>query len=471
MKPDRFIQKARRFGKLVGESIRGTEYDFTQIRLSKAILILSVPMILEMVMESVFAIADIWFVSHLGDQAIATVGVTEALNTIVYAIGFGLSIAITAMVSRRIGGKDPTKAARAAGQAITLTLVISTLFAVPGAIFAKDILLLMGLDQGLVEEYSVYTAIIMGSNSIVMLLFVHNAIFRSAGDAAISMKVLLLANMLNLVLDPCLIFGWGPFPELGIKGAAIATATGRGVAVLWQLWLLFRGNGRIQLRWNFLLPYPDDILKLLNLSWSAVLQNLIATASWVVLMRIMARYGSEVLAGYTIAIRILMFCLLPSWGISNAASTLTGQNLGGNRPDRAERAVWTTGKVNVLLLGVISIVLILWPGLFIGFFTTQPGVLQAGIEGLRIVSYGMVAYGMGMVMHQAFNGAGDTRTPLLLNFISFWIIEIPLAWLLAISTGMNEYGIFYAILIAETTLTFLGIILFRRGRWKLKKID
>lgn len=467
---DTFLKLRRTIG-LIGESIRGTEYDFTQIRLSKAILILSVPMILEMVMESVFAIADIWFVSHLGDEAIATVGVTEALNTIIYAVGFGLSIAITAMVSRRIGEKQPGKASGAAGQAITLSLIFSTLIAVPGAFYAEEILILMGLSPEMAGEYSVYTAIILGTNGIVVLLFVNNAIFRSAGDAALSMKVLWLANILNIILDPCLIFGWGPFPELGIKGAAIATSIGRGVAVIWQLSLLFRGNGRIKVLAKHLVPQGSEIRKILDLAWSAVFQNLIATASWVLLMRFMAQFGSEVLAGYTIAIRILMFCLLPSWGISNAASTLTGQNLGAGRPDRAERAVWATGKVNVVLLGIISLILIIWPEAFIGFFTTQEGVLKAGSEGLRIISYGMVAYGLGMVMHQSFNGAGDTRTPLWLNFISFWVIEIPLAWLLAFSLGMNEHGVFYAILIAESTLTILGVYMFRRGRWKQKKID
>ena len=465
------LLKLRRTIRLIGESIRGTDYDFTQIRLSKAILILSVPMILEMVMESVFAIADIWFVSHLGDEAIATVGVTEALNTIIYAVGFGLSIAITAMVSRRIGEKQPARASRAAGQAITISIIFSTLIAIPGAVYAEDILILMGLSQEMAREYSVYTAIIMGTNGIVVLLFVNNAIFRSAGDAALSMKVLWLANILNIILDPCLIFGWGPFPELGIKGAAIATSIGRGVAVLWQLWLLFRGNGRIKVFLKYLIPQGSEIRKILDLAWSAVFQNLIATASWVLLMRFMAQFGSEVLAGYTIAIRILMFCLLPSWGISNAASTLTGQNLGAGRPDRAERAVWATGKVNVALLGIISLILVIWPEAFIGFFTAQEGVLKAGSEGLRIVSYGMVAYGLGMVMHQSFNGAGDTRTPLWLNFISFWVIEIPLAWLLAFSLGMNEHGVFYAILIAESTLTILGVYMFRRGKWKQKKID
>jgi putative MATE family efflux protein len=283
--------------------------------------------------------------------------------------------------------------------------------------------------------------------------------------------VLWLANILNIILDPCLIFGWGPFPELGIKGAAIATSTGRGVAVVWQLWLLFKGNGRVKIKRYHLLPNWNEIRKLLNLSWSAVLQNLIATASWVVLMRIMAQFGSEVLAGYTIAIRILMFCLLPSWGISNAASTLTGQNLGAGRSDRAEKAVWATGKVNAILLGLISIVLIIWPDVFISFFTKQEGVVAAGAHGLRIISYGMIAYGIGMVMHQAFNGAGDTRTPLLLNLISFWIIEIPLAWILAVSLKMDEFGVFYAVLIAESTLTLLGVLLFRRGRWKNRKID
>jgi len=461
-----FTGKVRRLTELVGEAIRGTEYDYTRIRLSKAIFLLAVPMVLEMVMESVFAIADIWFVSHLGDEAIATVGVTESLNTIVYALGFGLSIAVTAIVARRIGEKNPEKAAVAAGQAILLTLIISVAIAIPGAIYATEILMLMGLPEEMASAYSGYTAIILGSNVIVMLLFVNNAIFRSAGNAAISMKVLWLANILNIVLDPCLIFGLGPFPELGITGAAIATSTGRGIAVIWQLWLLFNGSGRVKLSMKHFVPRPAEMARLLNLSWSAIMQNIIATASWVVLMRFMAQYGSEVLAGYTIAIRILMFCLLPSWGISNAASTLTGQNLGAGEPERAEKAVWATGKINVVLLGIISAVLIIWSEYFIGVFTNQPGVIESGAEGLRIVSYGMVAYGLGMVMHQSFNGAGDTRTPLWLNLISFWIIEIPLAWFLAVTLEMEESGVFYAILIAESTLTILGVWLFKRGKWK-----
>lgn len=456
--------------KLIGESIRGTDYDYTQIRLSKAILLLSIPMILEMVMESVFAIADIWFVSHLGDEAIATVGVTESLNTVVYAIGFGLSIAITAMVSRRIGAHQPERAARAAGQAIMLTLIISTAIAIPGAIYADRILMMMGLSEEMAKANAGYTSIMLGSNVIVMLLFVNNAIFRSAGNAAISMKVLWFANILNIILDPCLIFGLGPFPELGIKGAAIATSIGRGLAVVWQLILLFNGRGRVKLKLKHLKPSTSRMIKLLNLSWSAILQNIIATASWIVLMRLMANYGSEVLAGYTIAIRIIMFCLLPSWGVSNAASTLTGQNMGAHRPDRAERAVWVTGKVNVVLLGLISLVLILWPETFIGIFTSQEGIILSGAEGLRIISFGMAAYGLGMVMHQSFNGAGDTRTPMWLNLVSFWIIEIPLAWILAVTLNMEEAGVFYAILIAESTLTILGVWFFKRGRWKSRLI-
>ncbi|MEE4116409.1 MAG: MATE family efflux transporter [Marinilabiliaceae bacterium] len=452
------------------ESISGTDLDFTEGKLSRAILLLSIPMVLEMIMESVFAIVDIWFVSKLGPDAIATVGITESMITIVYSISVGLSMATTSLVSRRIGEKNPDMAARSAMQSIIAGLLASFLIAVPGVIYAPQLLALMGANEVIVNEMSGYTRIMFGGNIAIMLLFIINAVFRSSGDAAISMRVLWIANLINIVLDPCLIFGLGPFPELGIKGAAIATTTGRGIAVLYQLYILFNGSKRVRILRKHLRINLKLIMKILRISVGGIGQNLIATSSWILLVRIIAEFGSAAVAGYTIAIRIILFALLPSWGISNASATLVGQNLGANKPDRAERSAWVTGGVNVVLLSVFGLIMILFPGVFIRFFTDDAEVIRTGITGLRIVSAGFMAYGMGMVMVNSFNGAGDTATPTWINIIAFWMIEIPLAYTLGISAGMEEKGVFIAIVIAETIMTLLAIVIFRRGKWKLNEV-
>jgi len=460
----------RTFFSDVKDAVAGSEQDFTEVKLSRAILLLSIPAVLEMIMESVFVIVDIFFVSKLGADAVATVGLTESMITIIYAISLGLATATTSMVSRRIGEKDPEKASKTAFQAIFTGITVSLLIAIPGAIYSVRLLELMGASETITEQLSGYTKIMLGGNIVIMLLFIINAIFRSAGDAAVAMRVLWLGNIINIILDPCLIFGLGPFPELGVTGAAVATTTGRGIAVLYQFWLLFYGGKRIQLSIKQLNINVKIITRLIKLSLGSIGQNLIGTISWIALVRIISVFGSEIVAGYTIAIRIVSFVLLPSWGISNAASTLVGQNLGAKKPERAERAVMATGWVNMILLGVVGLILVLFPSYFISFFIKDKIVLEAGVECLRIVSIGFIAYGFGMVLVNSFNGAGDTTTPLKINIFAFWCIEIPLAWVLSMRAGMNQQGVFTAIVIAESIMTLTAWLVFRRGKWKLKEV-
>lgn len=465
-----FGQKFKEYRHLIRESLAGSDQDFTSMRLGEAIFLLAVPMVLEMIMESVFAIADIFFVSRLGSDAVAAVGLTESMMTLVYALAVGFSAGTTAMVSRRIGEKNPEAASRAAAQAILSVMIISVLLAIPGVLYSYELLRLMGASHELAAANHGYTKIMFAGNIVIMLLFVINAAFRSAGDAALSMRVLLIANGVNIVLDPLLIFGLGPVPALGIEGAAIATNIGRGLAVAFQFYVLFRGKMRIKLRLRHFIPDLAIQITLIRLSIGGILQNIIATASWIIMVRIVSVFGSAAVAGYTIGIRIIIFALLPSWGLSNAAATLVGQNLGAGRPDRASRAAWITGFTNMFLLGIVSLVFIMFPGMFIKLFITDPEVLRYGITCLQIVSAGFLFYAMGMVMTQSLNGAGDTYTPTLLNFICFWMIEIPLAWFLALKMGYEVEGVYYAIVVAESTLTLMGIYVFNRGRWKLKKV-
>jgi putative MATE family efflux protein len=455
------------------EAIGGSERDFTQIPMGKAILLLSIPMVLEMIMESVFALVDIFFVSRLGAEAVATVGITESLMTIIYAIGIGLSVGTTALVSRRIGEKRPREAAEAAVQAIFTGLIVSLLFSVAGIFYAKDLLRLMGASEETVEMGYMYPAIMLGGNAVIMLLFIINAVFRSSGDAAISMRVLWFANILNIILDPLLILGIGPFPELGIMGAAVATNIGRGLAVLYQLYLLVRGNYRVKVGVEQIVIRLKEMIKLVKLSLGAIGQNIIATSSWIFLVWVVTSLGEEAVAGYTIAIRIVMFVLLPSWGMANAAATLVGQNLGANQPERAERSAWIVGIGNMVFLGLVSIIFIAIPDSFIGFFVNsvdEPLVMQSGITCLRVVSFGFLVYAMGMVMINSINGAGDTATPVWVNFIAFWLMEIPLAYLFTIMFDLHIRGVCYAILIGETALTLIAIAIFKRGKWKTKVV-
>lgn len=446
------------------EAINGSDRDFTQIPLRNAVFLLAVPMVIEMIMESIFALVDIFFVSKLGANAVATVGITESLMTLMYAVAFGLSAATTALVSRRIGEKNLKLASMEASQAIITTIAISILIMIPGAFFSKDLLLLMGASKESVSEFSSYMSIMFGGNIVIMLLFINNAIFRGAGDAAIAMKVLILGNVLNIILDPILIH------QYGISGAAIATNIGRGTAVIFQFYILYKGSSHIHLKGIRFIPNWHRITHILKISVGGIAQSLIATMSWVFLMRIMARFGSQAVAGYTIAIRIIVFAILPTFGMSNAASTLVGQNLGAGKPDRAERVVWKIAWINMFVLGFISIILILNPSYFIGLFTDDQLIIENGKESLKIISYGFAFYGVGMVMTQAFNGAGDTMTPTRINVIAFWLIEIPLSWFLSSYTSLHSSGVYYGIFIAESFMTLYALFLFKKGLWKLKKV-
>jgi putative MATE family efflux protein len=454
----------------IKEAIAGTEQDFTTGSINRAIFLLAVPMVLEMMMESVFAVVDIFFVSRLGADAVATVGITESMITIVYAIAVGLSMATTAIVSRRIGEKNPRGAAKAAFQSMLTGLFVSLLIAIPGIIYAQDLLKMMGTSEIIYNQMWGYAAIMLGGNAVIMLLFIINAVFRSSGDAAISMRILWLANIINIILDPILIFGLGPFPALGVMGAAIATTTGRGIGVIFQLYILFSGKKRVRLTIADIAIEWKLIKNLLRLSMGGIGQHIIATSSWIGLMRIVSEFGSNVVAGYTIALRVVVFSLLPSWGISNAAATLVGQNLGAKQPDRAEKSVWAVGKVNLIFMGLISLVLIMIPSVFIKLFISDPVVILNGALSLRIVSYGFIAYGFGMVMVQALNGAGDTLTPTRINLFCFWLLEIPLAWMLAIHFGFEHAGVYWAIVAAETTMTVTAAFFVKRGKWKWKDV-
>ena len=465
-----FNIKIRQLLQEIKDALKGEEHDYTQGNLRRAVFLLSVPMVLEMMMESVFAIVDIFFVSKLGADAIATVGLTESVITIIYSIAVGLSVATGAIVSRRIGEGKEKKAAQSGYQAIVAGIAISLLIAIPGVLFAKDILRMMNASETIVNEYSGFMSIMFGSNVVIILLFINNAIFRSAGNPALSMKVLFLANFINIILDPIFIFGLGPIPAFGVMGAAIATTTGRGIAVIFQFYLLLKGSGKIKMKGINLMPNFKLIGKILNLSVGTVSQYIVAQSSWIILMRFVAVYGSEVLAGYTIAIRIIIFALLPGSGISNAASTLVGQNLGANNPERAEKSALIATRVNIILMGIVSVFLILWPESFIGMFTTNDLIIAAGGSSLRIVSIGLIVYGLGMVLVNVFNGAGDTRTPFLINIFAFWIIEIPLAWLLSSYTGWEQNGVFIAIVFAESMMTFTTLYFFKKGNWKLKEV-
>jgi putative MATE family efflux protein len=452
------------------EAIRGSHQDYTTGSLDRAILLLAVPMVLEMVLESLFAVVDVFWVGRLGANAVATVGLTESMLSLVFAVGMGLSLSTTAMVARRIGEKDPEGAAVAAVQAITLGLIVSVAIGVPCLVFAPQLLRLMGASPEIIAVGSGYTRICLGGSCAVLLLFLNNAIFRGAGDAAIAMRLLWVSNIINLILDPCLIFGVGPFPRLGVTGAALATFIGRSIGVLYQFYRLLRGTERIRILKNQIRVNYDVLLRLLRVSLTGILQFAIAHTSWIGLVRIVSLFGAAALAGYTIAIRVVIFVILPSWGLSNAAATLVGQNLGAGHPERAEKAVWRTGLYNVAFLGVVGVFFIFFAQSVVGLFTHDPAVVLLGAACLRIVSYGNLGYAYFMIMMQAFNGAGDTITPTIVNFFGFWLFEIPVAYWLAIPLHMRSNGVFFSIAIAESAMAVASAILFRRGKWKKQKI-
>lgn len=446
------------------EALNSEHQDFTQGSIRKAVFMLAIPMILEMCMESVFAVVDIFFVSKLGAGAAATVGLTESFLTLIYSVAIGLSMAATAMVARRVGEKNPDGAARAGAQALLLAFGISVLISIVGIFFAEDVLALMGADAAVVRMGTNYTRIMLIGNLVIMLLFLINGIFRGAGDAAMAMKSLWLANICNIILCPILI------DQFGLTGAAIATTTGRGIGVLYQLYHLFNGKNIIRIVRAHFIPNAEILKSISNIASTGTLQFIIGSASWIAMARIVSGFGSDAVAGYTIAIRLLIFFIMPAWGLSNAAATLVGQNLGAQQPDRAEQSVWKTARYNAIFMAFVSVLFVVGAEFFVGLISQDPNVTKTAVKALRIVSLGYIFYGVGMVMINAFNGAGDSRTPTWINLFWFWIFQIPFALLLSKVFNMGTTGVFAAIVITETCITITSVILFKRGKWKLIKV-
>ena len=454
----------------VREALRGSGRDYTEGPVARAILVLAVPMVLEMIMESVFAVCDVFFVARLGGSAVATVGLTESWLTLVYAMAMGLAIAASAIVARRTGERDGEGAAQAAGQGILLALGVAVVVGISGALMAPHLLRIMGASSDVLVIGTTYTRVMLGGTVTVIMLFVFNAIFRGAGDAAISMRVLWLANTINILLGPCLIFGLGPFPRLGVTGAAVATTIGRGTGALFALSRLLKPGSRVDLHVRHLRLNPALLQRLSALAWSGSVQLLIGMGSWIALIRLLSTFGSDVLAGYTIGIRVIMFALLPAAGLANAAATMVGQALGAGKPARAELAVRIAGSYNMAVLTVVGAVLAILAPAIARLFTRDPAIVPFAADALRIVACGFPFYAWGMVISQSFNGAGDTRTPTLLNLMVFWCWEIPLAYVLAIRMGMGPRGIYLAIAVAFSTYAVAGAVLFRRGAWKTRRV-
>lgn len=455
---------------LLKDAVRGSDYDYTSGPTGRAIVLLAVPMVLETCLESLFAVFDVFWVSRLGADAVATVGLTESMLMIVYTVALALGMGATAVVARRIGEKDDEGAARAAAQALLLGAVIAAAIGVFGAFNARWLLTAMGGTPSMVTGAVSYTEIMLGGNATVTLLFLVNAIFRAAGDAAVAMRMLWIASAINIVLDPVLIFGLGPFPEMGVAGAAVSTNIGRGVAVVFQLWVLFSGRSRVRLTWRHLRVVSDEMWTVCRLTGPGFIQILLDTASFIGLVRVLSSFGSDALAGYTIGIRMVMFAMLPAWGVSNAAATMVGQALGAGKPERAEEAVWTAGRYGMWLLGSIGLVFVLGAPFIVSFFTNDPTIAGHAIDCLRIVSSGFLFFAYGMVFTQAFNGAGDPWTPTWINFGCFWLWQIPLAWVLAIYLGMGPRGVYIAITVAFSTLAIVAGLAFKRGTWKTQKV-
>jgi len=455
---------------LVRQALHGTRQDYTEGSIERALVLLAVPMVFETLLESLFAVVDIFFVAHLGADAIATVGLTESMMSLIYAVAIGLGIGAAAVVARRIGEHDPSRASHAGGQAILLGILVSLPISLVGLAFAPDLLGVLGGSSGVRGVGSGYARVLLGGNAAVLLLFLVNAVFRGAGDAAIAMRSLWLASGCNMILGPLFIFGVGPFPRLGVTGAAVGTTIGRSIGVLYQIRQLARRKGRIEIRAGDFLPDVRALASLVRLSGSGILQILIGTASWLALVRVLAGFGSDVLAGYTIGIRVVVFALLPSWGLSNAAATLVGQNLGAKRPERAERSVWMAAYYNMWVLGSIGLLFVVFAPGIIGIFTRDPAIVPSGVGCLRILSAGFVFYACGMVVSNAFNGAGDTWTPTVLNLVCFWLLEVPLAWALSRLPALGPKGVYVAIAVAFTTLALSSSWIFRLGRWKTRVV-
>lgn len=456
----------KRIRRILVQAVQGKEQEFTTGSIDRAIVLLSIPMILEMAMESLFAIVDAFFVSRIGVEAVATVGITESVLTLVYSIAIGLSSAATAVVSRRVGEGDRNAASRAGAQVILIALVLSLLIAIPGFIYAEDILNFMASDKSVSESGYMFTRILLTCNLPILLLWMLNGIFRGAGDAATAMKALWIANIANIILCPVFIFGAGPIPAMGVAGSAVATTIGRSAGVVYQLWVLFRPGRIVHLTREMFRPKWNVISTLVRVASGSTGQYLIASASWIFMMYILGHIGKDTVAGYTIAIRLVMFSILPSWGMANAASTLVGQNLGAGQPDRAEKSAWRAGYFNMIFTGVVSLISLLFAPFFIGLFTDDPAVASSGVMALRIIAGGYVLYGWGMIVTQAINGAGDTFTPTMLNIVFFWLVETPLAYLLALRLEWGQSGVYWSIVIAESLMTIAAIQVFRRGKWK-----
>jgi MATE family, multidrug efflux pump len=453
----------------IKEALRGAHLDYTDGPIGRAIFLLAVPMVLETVLESVFAVVDVFFVSRLGADAVATVGLTESMMVLVYTLAMGLGIGATATVARRIGEKDSEGASHAAAQVVLLGVFIAIVLGIIGVFAAPTLLRAMGGSAGVVAN-STFTRVMLGGAINVLLLFLVNAIFRGAGDAVIAMRVLWLANAINIVLGPILIFGVGPFPRLGVVGAAVATNIGRGIGALYAISRLFHHGARVQVQPHHFRPDPPLMWQMVRLSGAGTFQILVGSASWVGLVRVISTFGSSALAGYTIGIRIVLFALLPSWGLSNAAATMVGQALGAKKPERAERAVWIAGRYNLFFLGGVGVLFVALAGPIVSLFTSDPGVAGYAVGALRIVAIGFPFYAYGMVLTSAFNGAGDTWTPTWINLLIFWLLEIPLAYALSIPLHIGPRGAFIAITIGFSTLAVVTAALFRRGSWKTKRV-
>ncbi len=454
----------------IGEALRGSHQDYTAGSLNRSIFLLAIPMVLEMMLESLFAVVDVFWVSRLGSDAIATVGLTESILSLVFAVGLGLGMSTTAMVARRIGERDGDGAAIAAVQAVFLGLILSAALGVAFFLLAPHLLAFMGASPAIIAVGTSYMRIALGGSGVILMLFLNNAIFRGAGDAAIAMRLLWVSNILNLLFDPILIFGLGPIPRLGVTGAALATFSGRGIGVLYQFYRLGRGTERLRIVAAHLRLQAEVLWRLVRVSVTGILQFLIGQASWIGLVRIVSLFGAPALAGYTIAIRIVIFAILPSWGLSNAAATLVGQNLGAGHPERARDAVWRTGLWNMIFLGSVGLVFIALAPSILGLFTEDRAVIPTAVQCLRILSCGNMFFAYGMVLMQAFNGAGDTLTPTLVNFVGFWLVEIPVAWRLAMHTRLHVDGVFVAIVVAQVVVVSISLVLFRQGRWARQRI-
>ena len=465
--------KVSHFITLIKQSLKGGEHDYTQGSIRGAIVLLAIPMILELMLESVFAVVDMYFVSHLpnSEDAIATVGLTESVITIIYTIAMGLGMGATAVVARRIGEKNPEAAAHAGAQSILIGILAALVLSTAGLIFAPDILRLMKAQPQVVKEGAIFTRIMLGGSMVIVLIFLINGVFRGAGDAAIAMRSLWLASIINIILCPTLINGYGPFPELGLKGAAIATVIGRGTGVIYQCYHLFHSKGNMKIRWvHFKFDFPV-IKHLLEVAWPATFQFFIQSGSWIVLAWLVSDTGgTHATAGYQVAIRNVVFFILPAWGLSNAAATLVGQNLGAKQPERAERSVILATRLNALFMAVVMFIFLLFASPIISIFTTQPEVHRFGVLSMQIIGSGYIFYGIGMVMVQALNGAGDTKTPTWINIVGFWLFQIPFAFLLAKVFKMGPIGAFIAVPVAETLIALVAWYYFKKGGWKEVKV-